>query len=592
MAEWQQILLHNIFPLVAGVSLFLFGMSVMGDALERSAGKQLKNILGKMTRNPAVGFLLGAGVTAVIQSSSATTVMLVGFVNSGLMTLSSAIPVIMGANVGTTITAWILSLTGLEGSFGVQLLKPSSFTPILALIGVILYVFLSKSKKKDIGLALLGFAVLIYGMEMMSDSVESFGDQIGVLFTKFDNAIIGVLVGALVTAIIQSSSASVGILQALAASAPIGFGTAIPIIMGQNIGTCVTALISSVGANKNAKRVAMVHLYFNIIGTVVLLFGYTVVNLIFDLEANVFPPYIDAFWIAVVHTSFNVLCTLLLLPFGKLLGKLAILTVRDKSVKSDKNQLFDDRLLATPTVAIARAKSVASEMADIALTSVKRSIKMLDGYSKAEMDAVSADEDRADILEDELGSYLLKISAKDLSSDDSLEVTKLLHMIGDLERLSDHAVNLAESSLEMHDKKVAFSEAAKRELDIMTSAVSEIIDISIESFKTGNLELAAAVEPLETVIDGLQSDIRLGHIARLKRNECTVELGFILSDMLTNLERIADHCSNIAGCVIEIAHSSLGMHGYTHSVKDGNAAYDRMVQSYGEKYSLLPGSAL
>lgn len=582
---WQEIL-----ALVGGIALFLFGMTVMGDALERSAGKQLKSILGKMTSNPVKGFLLGAGVTAIIQSSSATTVMLVGFVNSGLMTLTGAIPVIMGANVGTTITAWILSLSGLEGnSFIVQIFKPTNFTPILAVIGVVLFVFLKNARKKDIGLALLGFSVLIFGMDAMSDAVSGLKNvpEFTALFTAFKNPILGVLVGAAVTAIIQSSSASVGILQALAVTGQIPFVSAIPIIMGQNIGTCVTALISSVGANKNAKRVAMVHLYFNVISTVVLLALFTALNGILRFD-TLLPEYIDGVGIAIVHTVFNLTATLILLPFGRLLGKLATLTVRDRKDASEKTALFDDRLLETPSIAISRARAVASEMADISLSSVKRAIAMLDGYDDDKMDEVRRDEDRADILEDEIGSYLLKISGKELSADDNLEVTKLLHMINDLERLSDHAVNLAESSLEMHEKKIDFSSGARRELDVMSAAVTEVLELSIKSFKSDDLEIAARVEPLESVIDGLQTDIRLNHIARLKRNECTVELGFILTDILTNLERIADHCSNIAGCVIEISHSSLGMHSYTHSVKEGNAAYDKLYESYSEKYSLLP----
>ena len=582
---WQEIL-----ALIGGVSLFLFGMTVMGDALERSAGKQLKSILGKMTSNPVKGFLLGAGVTAIIQSSSATTVMLVGFVNSGLMTLTGTIPVIMGANVGTTITSWILSLSGLEGdNIVVQLFKPTNFTPVLAVIGVVLFVFLKNARKKDIGLALLGFSVLIFGMDAMSDAVSGLKDvpEFTMLFTAFKNPLLGVLVGALVTAIIQSSSASVGILQALAATGQIPFASAIPIIMGQNIGTCVTALISSVGANKNAKRVAMVHLYFNIISTLVLLLLFTLFNGIFHID-NMLPEYIDEVGIAMVHTAFNLLATAMLLPFGRLLGKLATVTVREKKDTTEKTALFDDRLLETPSIAISRAKSVAFEMADLSIDSVKRAIAMLDSYSDDGMEMIKSAEDRADVLEDEIGSYLLKISAKELGKDDNLEVTKLLHMINDLERLSDHAVNLAESSFEMNEKKIVFSPNAKRELDIMIGAVIETLELSIESFKTNDLASAIKVEPLESVVDGLQSDIRLNHIARLKRNECTVELGFILTDILTNLERIADHCSNIAGCVIEISHSSIGLHSYTHKVKEDNPEYDKLYESYSDKYSLLP----
>ena len=582
---WQEIL-----ALVGGIALFLFGMTVMGDALERSAGKQLKRILGKITSNPVKGFILGAGVTAIIQSSSATTVMLVGFVNSGLMTLTGAIPVIMGANVGTTITAWILSLSGIEGdSFIVQILKPTNFTPVLAAIGVVLFVFLKNAKKKDIGLALLGFSVLIFGMDAMSDAVSGLKNvpEFTALFTAFKNPLLGVLAGAVVTAVIQSSSASVGILQALAATGAIPFVSAIPIIMGQNIGTCVTALISSVGANKNAKRVAMVHLYFNTISTVVLLTMFTVFNSIFRFDAML-PEYIDEVGIAIVHTAFNLTATAILLPFGKQLGKLATITVREKKDTAEKTTLFDDRLLEAPSIAIDRARSVTCQMADVSVAAIDKAVRMLNEYNEQDMKAVEEDEERVDVFEDEIGSYLLKISGCELSSDDNLEVTKLLHVIGDLERLSDHAVNLAESSFEMYEKKVDFSPVARRELGIMSAAIKEIIELSVSSFKNTDVDAAKRVEPLETVIDGLQTDIRLNHIARLKNGECTVELGFILSDILTDLERIADHCSNVAGCVIEIAHSSLGMHSYTSSVKDGNREYDELYEKYSEKYSLLP----
>ena len=584
----QNVIFKMVLPLVAGIALFLFGMNVMGESLEKSAGNKLKGILGKMTQNPIKGFLLGAGVTAVIQSSSATTVMLVGFVNSGLITLGGAIPIIMGANVGTTITAWILSLTGIEGeSLFLTLLKPSSFTPVLAAIGAVLYLFIKSEKKKNVGLILLGFSVLIFGMDMMSEAVAPLKTipEFGELLLVFNNPILGVLMGAGVTAIIQSSSASVGILQALTVTGAVTFGTAIPVIMGQNIGTCITALISSIGANKDAKRVAMVHLYFNIIGTVVLLLGFYILHAIigFDFITNNTP--IDKAWIAIIHTMFNLLATSLLLPFGKQLAKLATLTVRDTK-KEEEKPLFDDRLLATPAIAIEHARQVTVTMAERTLASVKKSFDILNGYTKEKFREIEREEGEIDVFEDEIGSYLLKITSHDLSETDSFEVTKLLHTIGDLERLSDHSVNIAESADEMFNKDISFSEEAKQELKVMIDAVGEILDKAINSFKQNDSDTAASVEPLEEVIDGLRSEIKLRHIQRLKNNECTVELGFILTDLLTNLERVADHCSNIAGCVIEISRNSLGLHSYTESVKRGNTQFERDYAAYAEKYQL------
>ena len=578
----------NILTLFGGISLFLFGMTVMGDALEKSAGSQLKGLLAKMTSNPLKGFILGAAVTAIIQSSSATTVMLVGFVNSGLMTLSAVIPVIMGANVGTTITAWILSLMGVDGgeSFIMTMLKPTSFTPILAVIGVVLYVFLKDSKRKDIGLILLGFSVLIYGMDIMTGAVEPLAENEAFksLLLMFDNPLLGVLAGAVITAIIQSSSASVGILQALSATGTVTFGSAIPIIMGQNIGTCVTAMISSVGANKNARRVAMVHLYFNIVGTVMLLSIFYITHGIvhFEFLGNA----IDEKYIAIVHTAFNIGCTSLLLPCHKLLERLAILTIKDKKNTEEKVSLFDDRLLTTPSVALDRCRNVAVTMAETSVASLMKSLTLFDNYDKKIFEEIDKEEDKVDIYEDEIGSYLVKLTKCDLSERDSLEVTKLLHIIGDLERISDHAVNLAESAQEIHDKKISFSAQAQNELSVMIGAVREILNASLSSFTQNSLGFAATVEPLEEVVDNLKDQIKLNHIKRLQNNECTIELGFILSDLLTNLERISDHCSNIAGCVIEIAHSSLGMHGYTKALRRGNEIYDEHYKEYSQKYSL------
>ena len=577
----------NILALIGGVALFLFGMSIMGDALEKSAGSRLSSLLGKLTSNPLKGFALGAAVTAIIQSSSATTVMMVGFVNSGVMTLTNVIPIIMGANVGTTITAWILSLSGLSGdSLLITMLKPTSFTPILALIGIIFYLFLKDSKKKDVGLILLGFSVLIFGMDYMTSAVKPLADvpEFQQILLLFSNPILGVLAGALLTAIIQSSSASVGILQALSSTGQVTFGTALPIILGQNIGTCVTALISSVGANKNAKRVSMVHLCFNIIGALgVMVVFYTLHAIIgftfIDME-------VDHQIIALVHTCFNLFCTACLLPFCKQFEKLACLLVKEKTGTSDKVSLLDERLLATPSIALERCRQVAYNMAEISFHSVKKSFTLLDSFDKKLFDEIKKEEDTVDIYEDEIGSYLMKITNSVLSKKDSLEVTKLFHMIGNLERLSDHAVNVAESAEEMYVKNLEFSPMAKHELSVMMTAVYEIMDNALMAFVHNDMQVAVRVEPLEEVIDNLQVAIRSNHIERLRVGESTIELGFILSDLLTNLERVADHCSNIAGCVIEIANNSLGMHSYAEGLRRGDEVYDKYFEDYAKKYQL------
>jgi len=577
----------NVLALIGGVALFLFGMSVMGDALEKSAGSKLSSLLDKLTSNPVKGFALGAVVTAIIQSSSATTVMMVGFVNSGVMSLANVIPIIMGANVGTTITAWILSLSGISGEgFLMTMLKPTSFTPILAVIGIVFYLFLKDSKKKDVGLILLGFSVLIFGMDYMTSAVKPLANvpEFQEILLVFSNPILGLLAGALLTAVIQSSSASVGILQALSATGRVTFATAFPIILGQNIGTCVTALISSVGANKNAKRVSMVHLCFNIIGALLAMVLFYTLHWIIGFAFV--DSLVDHTAIALVHTCFNVFCTLVLLPFCKQFEKLACFLVKDKKDGKEKVSLLDDRLLLTPSIAIERCRQVAVDMADIAFRSVKKSLSLLEHYDKKLFDEIQKDEDKVDVYEDEIGSYLMKITNKDLSEKDSSEVTKLFHMIGNLERLSDHAVNVAESAQEMHDKKTAFSPVAKKELSVMITAVYEIMDNALMAFVYNDIQVAVRVEPLEEVIDDLQSALRSGHIERLRNGECTIELGFILSDLLTNLERIADHCSNVAGCVIEIANNSLGMHSYTEELRRGNAVYDKYFEDYSKKYKL------
>ncbi len=583
-------ILLPVLTMLAGVSLFLFGMQTMGDGLEKSAGNQLSVLLSKLTSNPIKGFLLGAGVTAIIQSSSATTVMLVGFVNSGIMAFPYAIPVIMGANVGTTVTAWILSLMDIQsgGTSFIEILltfcKPSTFTPILAVAGVIMYCFLKNPRRKDLGLILLGFSTLIYGMDIMSDAINDSDVIINALtnFMLFFEGIpvLGVFAGAIITAIIQSSSASVGILQTLATNISIPFVVAIPIIMGQNIGTCATAMISSIGANKNAKRVAWVHLSFNIIGTVILLTAYTIVDAIFVLP---FPEKVTASSIAIIHTMFNLLCTAMLLPFGKQLGKLATFIVKDKK-NEEKNILLDRRLMATPAAALQQCRVVTLNMAETSVASIKKSLDLIKNYDEKIFKNIQNEENEVDMYEDELGSYLLELSSKDLSAQDGIEVTKMLHLISDLERLSDHAVNISESAQEMHTKKLSFSEAAYSDLKVLVSAIDEITDMAVYCIKYNSIDTAYNVEPLEEIIDRLQAQVRLRHINRLKNNECTIELGFILTDILTNLERVADHCSNVAGCIIEISHNSLGMHSFTQSLKSDNKNYDKKVKEYSEKY--------
>jgi len=580
--------LTNVLELICGLSLFLFGMQLMGNALEKKAGGSLKSVLGKMTDNPITGFLLGLGVTAIIQSSSATTVMVVGFVNSGIMTLRQAIRIIMGANIGTTITAWILSLTGIDGgAWYVKLFKPDSFVPILALIGIVLFMFVKDNKKKDIGMIFLGFATLMTGMSAMSAAVSGLKDvpAFANILTLFQNPILGVLAGALLTAIIQSSSASVGILQALASTGAVTFGAAVPIIMGQNIGTCVTALISCIGANKNAKRTAFVHLYFNVIGTLVLLTLFSLVQLF--ARPAFLSGSISEFEIAIVHSVFNVVCTILWMPFTRLLEKLACLTVRDKEEEKEHYEMLDERLLATPAIAVERCKSVAETMAKISVNSIKESFSLLDSFSQETAERVIKGENKADKYEDRLGSYLVKVSASELTDDDSVEATKLLHIISDFERISDHSVNILQSAEEISAKKLSFSGDAKRELSVMIDAVSEIVDLAYDSFVNENLDSAIQVEPLEQVVDRLKDTIKSKHISRLQKGECTIELGFILTDIVTNLERVSDHCSNVAGCMLEMAHKDMEIHKYLSSVKDGNKEeYNHYFDYFRMKYDL------
>ena len=579
--------LFDVLTLLGGLSLFLFGMNLMGASLEKRAGSSLKILLGKLTSRKILGFLTGMGVTAVIQSSSATTVMVVGFVNSGLLTLRQAISVIMGANVGTTVTAWILSLTGLDGdNFFVMLLKPTSFTPILALIGVVLTMMAKSDKKKDVGMILLGFAVLMFGMDTMSGAVAGLEEvpEFRNILLMFSNPVLGVLAGAGLTAIIQSSSASVGILQALSATGQVTYGAAIPIIMGQNIGTCVTAMISSVGANKNAKRAAVVHLLFNIVGTAVWLAVFYGINAV--VQFSFVSHSIDQLGIAVVHTAFNILCTALLFPFSGLLEKMACRLVPDTKAP-EKIQILDERFLATPSVAIDRCQEVAETMARISMDALNTSCQLIEHYDPKSAQAVRETEQEADQYEDMLGTYLVKLGRADLNAADSRETAKLLHIIGDFERISDHAVNLVESAEEIRNKGLSFSVHAKQELAVLTAAVGEVMDLALDAFLQNDPALAAKVEPLEQVVDTLKEQLRNRHILRLQKGECTIELGFVWSDLLTSLERVADHCSNIAGCVIEMSHDSLDVHEYLDNVKAGGPGFLRAYEAYAQKYALM-----
>ena len=587
--------------LVCGLALFLYGMDVMGDALKKSAGRKLKTILGNLTSNKFKGFLLGLGVTAIIQSSSATTVMVVGFVNSGTMLLGQAVGVIMGANVGTAVTAWLTALNGIEGgaqaAAWLEWLKPDAWMPILAIIGIALIMFSKKSKMKDVGAILMGFAVLMTGMDVMSQAVSGLKNDPGFcqMLTMFENPILGVLAGTILTAVVQSSSASIGILQALAiGTGAISFGAAIPIIFGQNIGTCITAILSSLGANKNGKRAAFVHLYFNVIGVAFWLSMYYLVGWIlgltgaFDLFGLANGNMIDMWGIAIIHTAFKILSVISLAPISNLLEKLACLTVRGSDKKGDEyTDMLDDRLLATPTVAIDRSRTVACHMADVAMSSFSKSLALFDNYDSKVAEEIRAEENAVDIYEDALGSYLVKLSEQDMDTVDSHEVTKLLHMIGDLERISDHAVNLIESVEELRDKNLSFSDSAKKELHSLMGAVDEILVITKGALVESDMVKAASVEPLEQVVDYLKDQIRLQHTLRLQKSECTIEHGFVLADVLTNLERVSDHCSNIAGCLIEMSkHESLGVHEYLHEVKAGSPEFTKLYNGFLEKYSI------
>ncbi len=578
--------IFSLFTMLGGLALFLFGMDILGKSLEKQAGSRLSNVLSRLTDNPLKGFFLGAAVTAVIQSSSAATVMVVGFVNSGLMTLHGAVGVIMGSNVGTTITSWVLSLSGLEGnSLLVRLLKPSGFAPLLSFIGVLLYLFSKREKRRGIGTILLGFSILMMGMETMSNAVKPLADlpEFTSLFTMFENPILGILLGVFVTAAIQSSSASVGILQALATTGAVTVGSAVPIILGQNIGTCVTALLSSVGANKNARRAAMVHLYFNIVG--VMLFAL----FFYGLDAAIHFPFVSQavtpLGIAQIHTIFNLAATAALLPCGKLLERLAVATIPDDKTP-EKIQLLDERLLAQPTLAVKQAKNVTDKMATLCRESILKSMSLTHRWDDAIAMQVQEAEEEVDRMEDALGTYLVAVSEKELSQEDNRTVSILLHTIGDFERIGDHAVNLHKAAKEMHDKKISFSQAAQKELAVLEHAVQDLLNRAIEAFEGLQAGQASRAEPLEEVVDELVRELKNRHIARLQTGACTIELGFVLQDILTNYERVADHCSNIAVAVLELTHGSFETHAYLNRVRDERdsaftAQYEKDHRHYG-----------
>ena len=578
--------LFDVLTMIGGLCLFLFGMNVMGESLERAAGNSLRTLLSKLTGSRIAGFLTGLAVTAVIQSSSATTVMVVGFVNSGLLTLSQAIGVIMGANVGTTVTAWILSLGGISGeSLFIQLLKPTSFTPILALIGIIYYMFVKDSKKKDIGMILLGFAVLMFGMDTMSGAVKGLKDEpwFTNLFLLFKNPILGVIAGMVLTGIIQSSSASVGILQALSATGAISFGASIPIIMGQNIGTTVTALLSSVGTNKNARRAAVVHMMFNVIGTCIGLVIFMLVDWIFSPAILDQPT--DYLGISICHTAFNILCTSILLPSGSLLEKIACKIVPDSKSEEVVVEL-DERLLATPAIALERCREVSGKLAAASAETLHEGVNTLTAYTPELGVKVQELENLTDHYEGILGDYLVKLSALRSSEADSNEVTILLKAINDFERIADHGQNLMEAGQEMYEKKLEFSKPAKAELAVLTAAVDEVIHLAFQAFLDRDLDAAYRVEPLEEVIDELKEQMRTRHILRMQQGMCSIEAGFVWSDLLTSLERVSDHCSNIAGAVIDLISQDKANFEALRSAKIDYSHFGELFTEYTNKYTL------
>ena len=583
----------DLLTLVGGLALFLYGMNAMGEGLSKLSGGKLESILERLTSTRWMAVLLGAGVTALIQSSSATTVMVVGFVNSGIMKLQQAVGIIMGANIGTTITSWLLSLVEVEGTgFIMQMLKPTSFSPILAIIGVIMMMSAKdNTKKNDIGMILVGFAILMFGMDTMSDAVSGLGENerfTGIL-TRFSNPILGMIAGALLTAVMQSSSASVGILQVLCATGAVSFGSAIPIIMGQNVGTCITAVMSAFGASKNAKRASMVHLYFNLIGTIVFMTVFYILNAFFRFEF--LNGAANATGIAIVHSIFNIVCAVCWFPFANVLVKLATLTIRDK--ESDENEemntfkLLDERFLDQPAFAVEMCRKVAIRMAEVSTDSLYLALDSIGNYSEEKDHQVRRMEEEVDKYEDALGSYLVKVNNRDLADADSKSISVILHCINDFERISDHAVNIMQSAKEMHDKKLSFSQNATKEFGVFSDALREIIQLAVDAYVHNDLEKAKMVEPLEEVIDELNQELKKRHIRRLRNGKCTIELGWVLQDLLTNMERVADHCSNIGVGIIEIKENEFETHSYLGALKEANVKwFANAVGTLKEKYKL------
>ncbi len=580
----------DVLSLLAGLVFFLFGMNTMSDGLEKAAGSKLEIILKKMTSNVFISIIMGALITAVIQSSSATTVMLVGLVNSGLMAFESSIGVIFGANIGTTITAWFLSLVGVESdSFFIQMVKPQNFAPILAIIGIA-FIMMSKSdKKKNLGTIFVGFTLLIYGMDIMSDSVSGLSEmpEFKEVLLKFNNPVLGILAGTVLTAIIQSSSASVGILQALSLTGSITYTMAVPIILGQNIGTCATGLISCLGAGSNAKRVSFTHMIINVIGSLIFMPVFLVVNSIMGRYFD--NNFVNPASIAVVHTVFNVATVILLAPFTKLLGKLAHKIIKNKKTEEEQEKAvvyLDERLFRSPTVAVMECDNYTSQMAIISKVTILKALNLVFDYNKEDADLIKENEGVLDTYEDELGTYLVKLSSESLSANDARTVSRMLHTIGDFERLGDHALNLKKVAQEIHEKKIKFSESAQKEIAILIEAITEIVVMTTKVYEKNDLALASKVEPLEQVIDSLASEIKSHHINRLQSGDCTIEMGFVLSDLLTNCERISDHCSNIAVAVIEAQNDTFDTHNYLKNMKYGNEDFKRIFEEYNGKYDL------
>lgn len=581
----------NVLTLLGGLALFLYGMDIMGDSLKKLAGGKLESILARLTSNRFMGFLLGFGVTAIIQSSSATTVMLVGFVNSGIMKLGQTISIIMGANVGTTVTAWLLSTAGISGdTFFIRILKPSSFTPILAVIGFIMTAFSKEDKRKNLGSILLGFAVLMFGMETMSASMSGLKDSpaFARLLIMFSNPVMGILVGTLLTAVIQSSSASVGILQALATTGAIPFSTAIPIILGQNIGTTITPILSSISGNRESKRVAFSCLYIKMIGVIIVSVVFYALVPVLGLEKFMVSNS-SAFTIAIVHTTFNIISTIILMPFCGLIEKLAVKTIKrgKKGIDDEIFATLDDRFLEMGSFAVEKSRELVCDMSKLSAKSLVAATELVEKFDREKFEQIIEDENVVDKYEDKISTYLVKLAGTKLAADESREVTELLHCIGDIERISDHAVNIAEVAKEIHDKKIEFSDEAKHEINVISSAVREILGLTETALEGENLAVAKTVEPLEQVIDKLKNKIRFNHIKRLKEGDCTIEMGFVLGDLLTNYERVSDHCSNIAVCLLEIANNSFETHEYLSHVKsEGENEFFEQYDMYKKKYSL------